>query len=634
MSVFMQDAEEYVDEMGLPEEQKHTLLSQFRTKEAEGITDVEEAMRSICVDMGMPEDDARATELRASQPQICVASIPTDRLEACVRAFGALHAAAPWRTTNFDTKVEAVIAGRRYFIACDGGDGEKPTLAIYASYADAQPRNEAKQHDTYLVTFGGFFARREAQPPPEADREVCEFILGAGAFDKGRAYPECTKLVATPRRRVDTPLGPDEVGLCAAAARVYVAARGALRPHPGRGGHAFLFASGALDADACVADDGAISWRYPAGTDRGQCYQCGGPATARCTKCKAVVYCSRACQQASWKKSHKTECGRYAAHTGRGEGGAAARGALPFEWTRETLGPCASLCGFLGARGLHGRGLWNSLCACDVMPCPDGEVPPGGADDTSFEGGFAPLAPALQPTLDASAAPRGAVGSWAEWHTARGVPLDSPAALVLHNALTTYHALTLALGDEWPERVVVHVIGAEREVEQLGAFAELSQLVPRSVAGVTLVFVGPGVPAPRDGEVVELAGGTCAVTARLVHAPYERFIGGAPPPTLAVGLNAGLACAEYGWAPALIELAKRRIPAVFTDYMRESCFTGFMSFKRIFEMAGATALEARLNPFRQPLDFTAKMVYQGGRHHRFPAFSNGYVFGFVYPRQQ
>ena len=180
----------------------------------------------------------------------------------------------------------------------------------------------------------------------------------------------------------------------------------------------------------------------------------------------------------------------------------------------------------------------------------------------------------------------------------------------------------------------MHVIGAEREVEQLGAFAELSQLVPRSVAGVTLVFVGPGVPAPRDGEVVELAGGACAVTARLVHAPYERFIGGAPPPTLAVGLNAGLACAEYGWAPALIELAKRRIPAVFTDYMRESCFTGFTSFKRIFEMAGATALEARLNPFRQPLDFTAKMVYQGGRHHRFPAFSNGYVFGFVYPRQQ
>ena len=222
MSVFMQDAEEYVDEMGLPEEQKHTLLSQFRTKEAEGITDVEEAMRSICVDMGMPEDDARATELRASQPQICVASIPTERLHMCVRAFGALHAAAPWRTTNFDTKIEAVIAGRRYFIACDGGDGEKPTLAIYASYADAQPRNEAKQHDSYLVTFGGFFARREAQPPPETDREVCEFILGADAFDGGRAYPECAKLVAKPRRRVDTPLGPDEVGLCAAAARVYV----------------------------------------------------------------------------------------------------------------------------------------------------------------------------------------------------------------------------------------------------------------------------------------------------------------------------------------------------------------------------------------------------------------------------
>ena len=44
MSVFMQDAEEYVDEMGLPEEQKHTLLSQFRTKEAEGILARAEAL--------------------------------------------------------------------------------------------------------------------------------------------------------------------------------------------------------------------------------------------------------------------------------------------------------------------------------------------------------------------------------------------------------------------------------------------------------------------------------------------------------------------------------------------------------------------------------------------------------------
>ena len=164
MSQFMQDAEEYVDEMGLPEEQKHTLLSQFRTKEAEGITDVEEAMRSICVDMGMPEDDARATELRASQPQICVASIPTDRLEACVRAFGALHAAAPWRTTSIRRSRPSSRVD--YFIACDGGDGEKPTLAIYASYAGAATQERGQQHDSYLVTFGGFFARREAQPRP------------------------------------------------------------------------------------------------------------------------------------------------------------------------------------------------------------------------------------------------------------------------------------------------------------------------------------------------------------------------------------------------------------------------------------------------------------------------------------
>ena len=106
------------------------------------------------------------------------------------------------------------------------------------------------------------------------------------------------------------------------------------------------------------------SWRYPAGTDRGQCYQCGGPTPAQVHEVQGGrLLQSRACQQASWKKSHKAECGRYAAHTGRGEGGAAARGALPFEWTRETLGPCASLCGFLGARAACTGAASGTRCA-------------------------------------------------------------------------------------------------------------------------------------------------------------------------------------------------------------------------------------------------------------------------------
>ena len=189
MSQFMQDAQEYIDEMDfIPDEQKHTLLSQFRTKEAEGITDVEEAMRSICVDMGMPEDDARATELRASQPQICVASIPTDRLEAR-RSRAARGRAVAHDELRYEgrgrhrgsTLLHRVRRRRR----------READAAIYASYADAQPRNEAKQHDSRLVTFGGFFARREAQPPPETDREVCEFI-SARRVRRGRAYPERT----------------------------------------------------------------------------------------------------------------------------------------------------------------------------------------------------------------------------------------------------------------------------------------------------------------------------------------------------------------------------------------------------------------------------------------------------------
>ena len=124
---------------------------------------------------------------------------------------------------------------------------------------------------------------------------------------------------------------------------------------------------------------------------------------------------------------------------------------------------------------------------------PHGEVPPGGADDTSFEGGFAPLAPALRPTLDASAAPRGARGHVGEWHTARGVPLGPRRSSCTTPSRRTTRSRSRS-ATKWPERVVVRVIGAEREVEQLGG--RPSQLVPRSVAGVTLVFVGPGVP-PR-----------------------------------------------------------------------------------------------------------------------------------------
>ena len=41
--------------------------------------------------------------------------------------------------------------------------------------------------------------------------------------------------------------------------------------------------------------------------DVGLCAVCQGRAELKCMACKAVFYCSRACQKRHWKK-HKFEC--------------------------------------------------------------------------------------------------------------------------------------------------------------------------------------------------------------------------------------------------------------------------------------------------------------------------------------
>jgi hypothetical protein len=43
---------------------------------------------------------------------------------------------------------------------------------------------------------------------------------------------------------------------------------------------------------------------------RGQCgnFGCRNPGKLSCAKCKSIWYCSRDCQKADWRKSHKKRC--------------------------------------------------------------------------------------------------------------------------------------------------------------------------------------------------------------------------------------------------------------------------------------------------------------------------------------
>ena len=67
--------------------------------------------------------------------------------------------------------------------------------------------------------------------------------------------------------------------------------------------------------------------------------------------------------------------------------------------------------------------------------------------------------------------------------------------------------------------------------------------------------------------------------------------------------------------------------------MRSSCDAGLRLGRAAFGAAGATTIETRVNPFRQPLDHAAHLAYSraGARSHFFPASKNGYFFGFVFP---
>ena len=178
-------------------------MARLHAQEEQDFTDITDAMNAIGVDTGAPPglvgDDAND----APASQICVSGISAARRDACVLAIGALHTAAPWRQLDPPHIVEAFIAGKRYYLGCMGGGGHcEPTLAIYATFDDAESVIDAGpmnlQHPMYRIQFGQL-----AQPQPAADRAICTHLLGRRAFNRGSAYPAAwrsSNVAGCPRR--------------------------------------------------------------------------------------------------------------------------------------------------------------------------------------------------------------------------------------------------------------------------------------------------------------------------------------------------------------------------------------------------------------------------------------------------
>ena len=289
-------------------------------------------------------------------------------------------------------------------------------------------------------------------------------------------------------------------------------------------------------------------------------------------------------------------------------------------------------CAILTALGVH-HGAYKIACECR-----NGPMEIGYEDLGATEGGGPPMSDGclvLPPDRARCDPPSVRLSSWRAYYAERGLPLDSPAALLLHFPLTVYHILcTLGLagrhdpvgGSNGPVRV--HYLGAEGVEWILGpTFRELAILLPQSV--IEIDFIGASLDRPASGKVFSIPsrhGGR--LTLRFHREVYDdalqERLGGKP--DVAIALNAGFAAPEYRWAEAIRACSRQRTPLVFTD-----CTEHRMERARQLLAAHGHAdlsWQPSLNPFRQPM-----------RHPRpsdgataLPCMLNGFVAGVNTPK--
>ncbi|XP_076947275.1 uncharacterized protein LOC143619157 [Bidens hawaiensis] len=315
----------------------------------------------------------------------------------------------------------------------------------------------------------------------------------------------------------------------------------------------------------------------------GNSRRCSGGANRRCDGCGAVFYCSASHQISHWSV-HKEECGRLKQQISCVK----LLNDFPFTFSKEaTYQVCEKVetrCSFLDKLGIHRAGIW--ICECRPLSI-------------------------LKKQLC----------SRSEYYEWRGVPLDSPVALLLHWPVTIYQAIQLAFGKqltaETTDELCIHYLGPERELYQAAVFGELHALLPG--VQVYIDFVGPAVPHDRDGETLSLCSyahcmeANCSCKTRKstddsskitlrFHSGYyhdryqeltKEFL-----PDLIIAPNAGIA-AYKSWLPTIELIREIEVPTIFSDYCEEACR---LADNCITSVTGTPlTVPVQLNPFRQPL---------------------------------
>ncbi|KAH9839866.1 uncharacterized protein C8Q71DRAFT_744582 [Rhodofomes roseus] len=214
------------------------------------------------------------------------------------------------------------------------------------------------------------------------------------------------------------------------------------------------------------------------------------------------------------------------------------------------------------------------------------------------------------------------IRDWKSWYAWRGLPLESPAALLMAAPLSVYQLLVRCLEVTKPSAgsadkrvsLIVHLLGVEVELNHVPLFAELVLLLPYH--DIKLVFFGgavkavvdaarkkPGALAAQDPVYTYRAPDALGAGALSVHFHGEtkEWTPEGEVPDAVVACNAGLGSYPE-WIPVVRATHWAGIPFAVTEYAEQSA----EHQRSLFPAYLAGGCEPRedypiaLNPFQQP----------------------------------
>jgi len=335
--------------------------------------------------------------------------------------------------------------------------------------------------------------------------------------------------------------------------------------------------------------------------------------SARCRGCLAVYYCSPKCQKADWKKNHKQACPRMKLQARRKQ---FMLESLPFPFAPHLMGELtrAAWVKWLIKQGVHNRGAWRRESG-SFKKIAYGLLEEEGCVNTIWDAMHISV-----PYPEKSKKSSQKIASWSDYYTARGLKLENPASLLLHFVLTLYHIIVTAKLDG-KNRLRVHYLGPEKELDSLQLFGELAWLLPK--IEIEILLIGPGVPRELDGAEEE-HGQAGDVRTKLLRGFYHDVAESKEPCDLVVGLNAGLAAyPSFKETTRLLVSKAGRGTTVFCSDINEE--SAYLASQELIMAGGTLAVknleEIVVNPFRCP-----RSEQGATKGFAIPSFGNGFLF--------